>query len=279
MWRRRAAAVVGAALLGALACVFLLAHPPPSPSAVLGPLGGPAYTLCDPDPAHLVWDLPVVEVDGIRNLKGWLKVPILYDQPALFGANASLGFTALRVAAATRCVSGARPIFTHCGGPGTDLSCLLMNFNFGASDLLGEQFDNLAITQRGIPPGPGNDEDPPPVPFFQLDGKTRVRPFPVIKCFRPDSSYALRVVRKAYADAGLDLKPTLLKLMRVSSEPNAGTAIYLDPDLVKVSKAAQNCLHELSVFACPPLRRATEPAARLSVVHACARAPAACARS
>ena len=163
------------------------------------------FTLCNPDPSLLVWDkawdaaTPVGE--GLLLNVGWLKVPILYDQPGLEALGAPLGYAAIRVSTVTKCAAGAKPILNHCGGPGSTNKCLLMPEypDAWARAMLNEgTYDNLAITQRGV----SNDDSFNPtdtwaaVPFYQEDG-TRVKPFPQITCYSPMSKSALDAVRKA----------------------------------------------------------------------------------
>ena len=167
------------------------------------------FTLCNPDPSLLVWDkawdaaTPGGEGrEGLLLNVGWLKVPILYDQPGLEALGTPLGYTAIRVSTVTKCAAGAKPILTHCGGPGTTNDCLLMTKYYPAflPMLKDGTYDNLAITQRGV----SNDNNPATdptdkwaaVPFFQEDG-TRVKPFPQITCYSPMSKSALDAVRKA----------------------------------------------------------------------------------
>ena len=158
-----------------------------------------SFSICNPDPDVLVWDTTPVPGE-LRKYVGWLKVPILHEQPSLERLEVPLGFTALRVSVFTKCAAGAKPILTHCGGPGSTNDCLLMT-KPGAPPMLNDgTYDNLAITQRGV----SNDNNPATdptdkwaaVPFFQEDG-TRVKPFPQITCYSPMSKSALDAVRKA----------------------------------------------------------------------------------
>ena len=92
---------------------------------------GATYTLCNPDPDVLVWDDPWETARTLMNAHGsamlnvgWLKVPILYDQPGLEELGTPLGYTALRVSVATTCAPTAKPILSHCGGPASGNECL-----------------------------------------------------------------------------------------------------------------------------------------------------------
>ena len=73
-------------------------HPHPSP-----------FSVCNPDPNVLVWDTTPVPGE-LKTYRGWLKVPILHEQPSLERLGEPLGFTALRVAVQTKCAAGAKPI-------------------------------------------------------------------------------------------------------------------------------------------------------------------------
>lgn len=74
------------------------------------------FTFCNPDPDVLVWDTAPVPGE-LETYVGWLKVPILHEQPSLERLGVPLGFTALRVAGRTQCAADAKPILTVCVPP------------------------------------------------------------------------------------------------------------------------------------------------------------------
>ena len=86
-----------------------------------------SFSLCEPNPEYLVWDTKQQE-DGLVLLEtgvplpqttepatyfGWLKVPILHDQPGLEELGVPLGYTALRVSVMTRCSPAAKPLLVR----------------------------------------------------------------------------------------------------------------------------------------------------------------------
>ncbi|EOD06057.1 hypothetical protein EMIHUDRAFT_121369 [Emiliania huxleyi CCMP1516] len=197
-----------------------------------------SFSLCEPNPEYLVWDIKPEQTAWPLVYLGWLKVPILHDQPGLEELGVPLGYTALRVSVYTRCAPAAKPLLSHCGGPGTDNSCHLM---MGAeTNPLVEQglYDNLAITQRGIATEADNryddDDNLPPVPFEDEDG-TPVTRFPTIKCLSPGSDYTLNAVKAAFTVAGRDFKPVVDALTEAGSK-GAFVKHYLSlkPELVEI---------------------------------------------
>ena len=70
-----------------------------------------SFSICNPDPEVLVWDTTPVPGE-LRKYVGWLKVPILHEQPSLERLEVPLGFTALRVSVFTKCAAGAKPLLT-----------------------------------------------------------------------------------------------------------------------------------------------------------------------
>jgi hypothetical protein len=180
---------------------------------------------------------------------GWLKVPILHDSPGLDLLGKNLGYTALRLSVATKCSPGAKPLFSHCGGPGSYLSCLMLHHHLNMPLLEDGTYDNLAITQRGVEPEGAYkmfpDMDAVPVPFFQqvedADGKETsepVKPFPIIKCYDSFGDYGKEGLLKAYTEAGLDdteLARAYEAIVRAAEKGGVATPLFLiDPSAVKL---------------------------------------------
>mmetsp|Transcript_22232 Transcript_22232/g.57098 ORF Transcript_22232/g.57098 Transcript_22232/m.57098 type:complete len:665 (-) Transcript_22232:272-2266(-) len=216
------------------------------------------FSLCNPDPNLLIWDSDTTQLHNGMTLKvGWLKVPIIYEQPGLESIGKELGFSAIRVSAATTCEPGAKVVLTHCGGPGTANACL----NVPAYQMTG--LDNIAITQRGLPsqnshylsnmhplfePFRDVDADPPSVPFVQADGEP-VKPFPAIMCYPWHSFRALKWTKDMFDAAELDFEPYAEVYGKVLSNNNWHAGAYLDPLFMKLTymlrgAAAQHCRRE-----------------------------------
>ena len=84
-----------------------------------------SFSICNPDPDVLVWDTTPVPGE-LKRYVGWLKVPILHEQPSLERLEVPLGFTALRVSVLTKCAAGAKALLTvrasQCPGAGDEPS-------------------------------------------------------------------------------------------------------------------------------------------------------------
>jgi len=187
--------------------------------------------------------MPAPDDMGLYNLKGWLKVPILYNQPGLELIGQPLGFSAIRVSALTTCEPGHNAALTHCGGPGSTLSCLLFKW-YRMFDLLSMSWDNLAITQRGID-ATKVDPNPPKVPFVQADGMTPVEPFPVINCYEAGSFHALAEVSKMFDAANLDFKPYFDAFVEAYERPNFDVEVNVNPTLVKLQSMLTGAAQQL----------------------------------
>jgi len=183
----------------------------------------------------LVWDNQPIKSDVPIRLEGWLKVPILREQPGLEMIGEPLGFTALRVAVVTKCAPGAKPIFSHCGGPGSHNNCHLADIFESTKHLVIDGvYDNFAITQRGIKAGVGDWKQ---VPFMQDTpyGVKRVEGFPAIACYDFVSGYAFRAVKAAYEAANLtsQWETVAAKLNMAFRSPYPLTFMEMDSDLVQ----------------------------------------------
>eukprot|EP00316_Scyphosphaera_apsteinii_P011441 CAMPEP_0119343218 /NCGR_PEP_ID=MMETSP1333-20130426/106330_1 /TAXON_ID=418940 /ORGANISM="Scyphosphaera apsteinii, Strain RCC1455" /LENGTH=724 /DNA_ID=CAMNT_0007355599 /DNA_START=33 /DNA_END=2209 /DNA_ORIENTATION=- len=205
----------------------------------LSPLKPAPNSLCSPDPDLLAWDTgpELPQIDVPQTYKGWLKVPILHDQPSLKELGIPLGYTAVRVAVMTKCAKGAKPILTHCGGPASGNECLIVDHFESTKHLLGNgMYDNLAITQRGIEKSDvsHDTDDDSPVPFKQDDGKTPVKRFPAIACYRFSSVYAIRAVKSAYEFAGLNWASIAAKLEKAMQSSYPATYMQMDKELVQL---------------------------------------------
>jgi len=122
-----------------------------------------------------------------------------------------------------------------------------MLFNYATKELVKDgTYDNLAITQRGITKAHPFDPTHAPVPFKDLDGKSAVKAFPDIRCFESTSVHALRMVKQAYDDAGLDFAPLWKKVKETSAKSFSFQHLIIDPELTKlyaklVSAAGLEC--------------------------------------
>lgn len=141
-------------------------------------------SLLNPDPELLVWDNVTYESDNKTFMMGWLNVP-LYHNPASQFEPAPRFCLRVRVLPAKYQPAANGPLLVHCGGPGSDSTCVDTYIKLGLLELLGSDrilnnFDVWSIDQRGVTDTFNVSDTAPPCPFLQK-GKP-VKPYPETYC-------------------------------------------------------------------------------------------------